>query len=76
MKGEPLVEKDDIRNPKLSYKRDDGKIFDLKDCATGIKSFSILQLLLKNGFLQKTHCLLLMSRKLIYILNGLWNMRG
>ena len=53
MKGEPLVEKDDIRNPKLSYKRDDGKIFDLKDCATGIKSFSILQLLLKNGFLQK-----------------------
>ena len=59
MKGEPLVEKDDIRNPKLSYKRDDGKIFDLKDCATGIKSFSILQLLLKNGFLQKDTLLII-----------------
>ena len=59
MKGEPLIEKDDIRNPKLSYKRDDGKIFDLKDCATGIKSFSILQLLLKNGFLQKDTLLII-----------------
>ena len=59
MKGEPLVEKDDIRNPKLSYKRDDGKICDLKDCATGIKSFSILQLLLKNGFLQKDTLLII-----------------
>ena len=59
MKGEPLVEKDDIRNPKLCYKRDDGKIFDLKDCATGIKSFSILQLLLKNGFLQKDTLLII-----------------
>ena len=59
MKGEPLVENDDIRNPKLSYKRDDGKIFDLKDCATGIKSFSILQLLLKNGFLQKDTLLII-----------------
>ena len=59
MKGEPLIEKDDIRNPKLSYKRDDGKIFDLKDCATGVKSFSILQLLLKNGFLQKDTLLII-----------------
>ncbi len=31
------------------YKRSDGSIFNLLDCATGIKSFSILQLLLKNG---------------------------
>ena len=38
MKGEPLIEKDDIRNPKL---------------------FSILQLLLKNGFLQKDTLLII-----------------
>jgi len=33
------------------YKRSDGSIFNLLDCATGIKSFSILQLLLKNNTL-------------------------
>jgi hypothetical protein len=31
------------------YKRADGISFDLQDCATGIKSFAILQLLLNNG---------------------------
>ncbi|CAM1359962.1 conserved hypothetical protein [Tenacibaculum sediminilitoris] len=31
------------------FKRPDGKTFNLLDCATGIKSFSIIQLLLKNG---------------------------
>ncbi len=31
------------------YKRADGMTFDLQDCATGIKSFAILQLLLNNG---------------------------
>ncbi|MDR0994908.1 MAG: ATP-binding protein [Tannerella sp.] len=35
----------------FTYKREDGEIFDLMDCATGIKSFAILQMLLKNGFL-------------------------
>lgn len=33
------------------YKRDDGSIYNLLDCATGVKSFGILQLLLKNGSL-------------------------
>lgn len=33
------------------YKREDGSIYNLLDCATGIKSFGILQLLLKNGSL-------------------------
>jgi len=33
----------------FTYKRDDGSNFDLIDCATGIKSFAILQILLKNG---------------------------
>ena len=33
------------------FKREDGQTFELFKCATGIKSFSILQLLLKNGTL-------------------------
>jgi predicted ATP-dependent endonuclease of OLD family len=36
---------------EFAYKRDDGSIFNLLDCATGIKSFAILQLLIKNGSL-------------------------
>ncbi|MDR0863382.1 MAG: AAA family ATPase [Candidatus Symbiothrix sp.] len=35
------------------YKREDGTRFNLLECATGIKSFAILQMLLKNGFLNK-----------------------
>jgi predicted ATP-dependent endonuclease of OLD family len=34
---------------RFSYKREDGSIFNLLDCATGVKSFAILQLLIKNG---------------------------
>ncbi|MCD8178242.1 MAG: ATP-binding protein [Tannerellaceae bacterium] len=35
------------------YKREDGSEFDLFECATGIKAFAILQMLLKNGYLNK-----------------------
>lgn len=42
---------DDFFAGEFKYNRADGKIFDLVDCATGIKSFSILQMLLKNLFL-------------------------
>lgn len=35
------------------YKRKDGLELNLLDCATGLKSFAILQLLYKNGTLQK-----------------------
>lgn len=59
MNGESVVENDGLRDTRLSYKRNDGKVFDLKECATGIKSFSILQLLLKNGFLQKDTLLII-----------------
>lgn len=38
-----------IATDELKFKRQDGKTFNLLDVATGIKSFSILQLLLKNG---------------------------
>lgn len=57
--GESFLEEDGIRNLKLSYKRNDGKTFDLRTCATGVKSFSILQLLLKNGFLQRDTLLII-----------------
>ena len=43
----------------FKYKRNDGKIFDLLECATGIKSFAILQMLLKNGFIGKETMLIL-----------------
>jgi predicted ATP-dependent endonuclease of OLD family len=50
--GEAFYDEESIEDI-INFKRDDGKIFDLLDCATGVKSFSILQLLLKNGFLRK-----------------------
>lgn len=36
---------------RLTFKRKDGQEFDLLSCATGVKSFAILQLLYKNGHL-------------------------
>lgn len=36
---------------RFIYKRSDGQEFDLLNCATGVKSFAILQLLYKNGHL-------------------------
>lgn len=50
--GEAVYDEESIEDV-INFKREDGKIFDLLDCATGVKSFSILQLLLKNGFLRK-----------------------
>lgn len=43
----------------FTYKREDGKEFDLLECATGIKSFSLLQLLLKNLFLDSDTLLII-----------------
>ncbi len=42
---------DDSLSGGFKFKQADGKEFDLLECATGIKSFSMLQLLLKNLFL-------------------------
>jgi predicted ATPase len=44
---------------KFLFKRNDGSVFNLLECATGVKSFSILQLLLKNGFLKKNSLLII-----------------
>lgn len=43
---------------KFVYRRNDGSTFDLTECATGIKSFSIIQMLLQNGYLDKNTLLI------------------
>ena len=49
--GEIDIEDNSFAPSDFTYKRLDGAVFNLLDCATGIKSFGILQLLLKNGSL-------------------------
>lgn len=50
--GEAIYDDESI-DDDITFKREDGKVFSLFDCATGVKSFSILQLLYKNGYLKK-----------------------
>ncbi len=52
-KGEVEYEDGIFVTDEFKFKRQDGAIFNLLDVATGIKSFSILQLLLKNGHLNE-----------------------
>lgn len=47
--GEANFEDNFLSINDFTFKRVDGNTFNLLDCATGIKSFSILQLLIKNG---------------------------
>lgn len=49
--GEAFLDSSAGRSVEFKFKRDDQRVFDLSDVATGIKSFSVLQLLLKNGHL-------------------------
>ncbi len=49
--GEAVFDESFLSVNEFVYKRTDGSIFNLLDCATGIKSFSIIQLLLKNNSL-------------------------
>jgi predicted ATPase len=51
LKGDVKIDEQDISDKTFLYKRNDGEEFDLLECATGLKSFAILQLLYKNGFL-------------------------
>jgi predicted ATPase len=44
---------------RFIYKRSDGSKFDLLDCATGVKAFAILQLMLKSGFLNSKTLLII-----------------
>lgn len=49
----------DMFSGGFKYKRFDGKEFDLLECATGIKSFSLLQMLLKNLYLDENTLLII-----------------
>lgn len=49
--GEAFLDSSPGGSVEFKFKRDDQRVFDLSDVATGIKSFSVLQLLLKNGHL-------------------------
>lgn len=52
LKGDVKYDDDILSSFNFSYSRnEDGKVFNLLDCATGIKSFSILQMLLKLGLI-------------------------
>jgi energy-coupling factor transporter ATP-binding protein EcfA2 len=51
IQGDVVVEEGIYSADDFKFKRNDGSVFNLLDVATGIKSFSILQLLLKNGIL-------------------------
>lgn len=50
LKGDVKYDDDILAASSFSFSRmEDGKVFNLMDCATGIKSFSIIQMLLKLG---------------------------
>ena len=49
IEGEASYDSNFLATNDYTFKRKDGVIFNLLDCATGVKSFSIIQLLLKNG---------------------------
>ncbi len=49
--GEATFDIDIFSRKRFVFKRLDGAVFNLLDCATGIKSFAMLQILLNNGSL-------------------------
>jgi predicted ATPase len=51
IEGDVSLDDKSLTLSDFSYKRSDGSIFNLLDVATGVKSFAILQLLIKNGSL-------------------------
>lgn len=51
---------DDVSYGIMKYRRDDGLLIDLLDSATGIKSLSLLQTLLRNGAISE-HSLLIID---------------
>jgi predicted ATP-dependent endonuclease of OLD family len=57
--GSARFERTDLFRNKFVFKRDDGKEFNLMEVATGVKSFSILQMLLNNGSLNGNTLLIL-----------------
>ncbi len=59
IKGEISNEYDEFNDKNFVYKREDGAEFDLLECATGLKSFAIIQILHKNGLLDNKSLLII-----------------
>ncbi len=59
IKGNIIDNDDEFSDMQFIYKREDGSKFDLMECATGLKSFAILQLLYKKGFLNDKSLLII-----------------
>lgn len=57
--GSAKFERSDLFRNRFVFKRDDGKEFNLMEVATGVKSFSVLQMLLNNGSLNSGTLLIL-----------------
>ncbi len=57
--GEVVYHPSLIQAKGFRYRRDDGEDFDIEECATGIKAFGMLQLLLNNGSLTKNTLLII-----------------
>lgn len=58
LKGDASYD-NDMFSGGFKYKRIDGEEFDLLECATGVKSFSLLQMLLKNLYLDENTLLII-----------------
>lgn len=50
--GEAIYDSESV-DDSFVYRRKDGSDFDLTECATGIKAFAIIQMLLKNGHINR-----------------------
>lgn len=59
IRGQVKVNKDDFNQNELRYVREDGLDIKLDDVATGFKSFSYIQRLLENGYLDNTTLLMI-----------------
>jgi predicted ATP-dependent endonuclease of OLD family len=49
LSGDVALRDNGLSTSDFTFKRDDGSVFQLLECATGVKAFGIIQLLLKNG---------------------------
>lgn len=65
IQGEAIYDKSNYGN-EFSFKRNDGKSFNLVDVASGIQAISTLQILLKNGHINK-HSLICIDEPEVHI---------
>jgi len=59
IKGKVYFNAERLAPQKFVYQRDDGREFNLLECATGLKSFGIIQMLYYNGHLSRNTLLII-----------------